>query len=76
MRTTVKVIIPIYKTTLNQWENAALANNMHQLATHPIVFLKPGWLNINPITQLYPQSTVMEVSDNWIGTRRGIAGYN
>lgn len=41
MRTTVKVIIPIYKTTLNQWENAALANNMHQLATHPIVFLKP-----------------------------------
>lgn len=42
MRTTVKVIIPIYKTTLNQWENAALANNMRQLATHSIVFLKPG----------------------------------
>ncbi len=75
MRTTVKVIIPIYKTTLNQWENAALANNM-RLATHPIVFLRPGWLNINLITQQYPQSTVMEVSDNWIGTRRGIAGYN
>ena len=76
MRTTVKVIIPIYKTTLNQWENATLANNMRQLATHPIVFLKPEGLNINPITQQYPQSTVMEVSDNWIGTRRGIAGYN
>lgn len=76
MRTTVKVIIPIYKTTLNQWENAALVNNMRQLATHPIVFLKPEGLNINPITQQYPQSTVMEVSDNWIGTRRGIAGYN
>lgn len=76
MKTLVKVIIPFYKETLNEWESAALANNMQQLHTHPVVFLKPEGLNLSAVTTLYPQAEVIEVSTDWLGTKRGIAGYN
>lgn len=76
MKTTVKVIIPIYKKVLNDWESAALANNMRWLSAHPIVFLKPEKLDITATIRQYPQVEIMEVSTDWLGTKRGIAGYN
>lgn len=76
MKTKVKVIIPIYKLTLNNWEYAALKNNIQILSSHPIVFLKPEGLDITCIVRSYPQTEVVDVSTNWLGVKRGIAGYN
>lgn len=76
MKQLVKIIIPFYKETLNSWENAALANNMEKLAAYPIVFLAPEELNIAHYTQTYPQAETVRVSTDWLGTKRGIAGYN
>lgn len=74
---TVKVIIPFYTEQLRDWERATLAHNMEVLSpTLPVVFLKPEGLNIAPYTELYPRAQVMEVSTQWLGTTRGIAGYN
>lgn len=76
MKTSVKVVIPFYKETLNQWESKALANNMQVLSAHPTVFLKPDGLSVASLTAKYPQAEVLNVSENWLGTKRGIAGYN
>lgn len=76
MKQLVKIIIPFYKEELKDWENAALANNIEKLAGYPIVFLTPEGLNIERYTQTYPQAEVIRVSTNWLGTQRGIAGYN
>lgn len=76
MKTLVKVIIPFYKGTLNNWESAALTNNIKLLHNHPIVFLKPDNLDLTPIATAYPQAEMMGVSPDWLGTKRGIAGYN
>lgn len=41
MNHTVKVIIPIYKESLKDWERASLENTMRVLSAYPIVFLTP-----------------------------------
>lgn len=76
MKQLVKIIIPFYKEELKDWENAALTNNIKKLAGYPIVFLAPEGLNIERYTQTYPQVEIIRVSTNWLGTQRGIAGYN
>lgn len=76
MKYSVKVIIPFYKETLKDWEKAALANNMEKLSNYPVVFLKPEGLNISAYEQAYPQAETISVSTDWLGTKRGIAGYN
>lgn len=76
MKTLVKVVIPFYKANLKDWESAALKQTMNVLGSHPIVFLKPEGLAIDTYTDLYPQAETMSVSADWLGTHRGIAGYN
>ena len=76
MKYSVKIIIPFYKETLKDWEKAALANNMEKLSNYPVVFLKPEGLNISSYEQTYPQAETISVSTDWLGTKRGIAGYN
>lgn len=76
MKQLVKIIIPFYKEELKEWENAALDNNMKRLAAYPVVFLKPEGLNIDSYIHTYPQAEVISVSTDWLGTKRGIAGYN
>lgn len=72
----VKVIIPIYRTTLKDWERASLDNTLRLLSAYPILFLIPEGLDIHPLSTVYPSVEVMRVSPDWLGTRRGIAGYN
>ena len=72
----VKVIIPIYRTTLKDWERASLDNTLRLLSAYPILFLIPEGLDIRPLSTVYPSVEVMRVSPDWLGTRRGIAGYN
>lgn len=76
MNTLVKIIIPLYRETLNRWESAALANNMKQLSAYQTIFLKPEDVDVSAVTNAYPQAQVMSVSPDWLGTKRGIAGYN
>ena len=76
MNNLVKIIIPIYKSTLKYWESLALANNIQTLSKHPIVFIKPKDLDISQIANQYPQVSVINVSSDWLGIKRGIKGYN
>lgn len=72
----VKVVIPIYRAELKDWERASLANTMQVLAAYPIVWLKPEDVDLHDLTVLYPQAEIMNVSSEWLGTKNGIAGYN
>ncbi len=72
----VKVVIPIYSKELRDWEYASLENTMKVLSVHPIVFLKPTELDIAELAKTYPQAEIINVSSEWLGTKRGIAGYN
>lgn len=72
----VKVVIPIYRAQLRPFEQAALRNNLEKLRGLPVVFVKPSNVDLSPVSTLYPDVEVLSVSDNWLGTRRGIQGYN
>lgn len=71
----VKVVIPVYRK-LNEMESIALSNNIRVLSGYPVVFVKPEGLDISQVTDAYPEAMVAEVTTDWIGTKRGIAGYN
>ena len=75
-KTRVKTIIPIYRTDLQPWEQAALDNNMSKLSSLPVAFLKPESLELTAFAQRYPQAEIVSVPDEWLGTKRGIQGYN
>ena len=72
----VKIVIPLYKETLSAQEKQALANNVNILSAYPITFLKPEGTDVSVVTSGYPQAEVLEVSAEWLGRKRGIAGYN
>jgi hypothetical protein len=72
----VKVVIPIYKSILKKNEEKSLDNTMKKLSRYPIVFLVNDQVEIAPYLVKYPQASVMTVSDDWLGVRRGIQGYN
>lgn len=76
MKTKVKVVIPVYKSALKKNEQKSLDNTMKKLSRYPIVFLVNNQVEIAPYLDKYPQATVLTVSDDWLGTRRGIQGYN
>jgi hypothetical protein len=76
MNTKVKVVIPIYKSQLSSNELLSLDNTMQKLSRYPIVFLINEQVDIAPFLAKYPQAETLTVSDDWLGARRGIQGYN
>ncbi len=75
----VKIVIPIYKPTLTELETKLLRHNLSVLGRHDIVILTPegmsrSWLNEN--FEADSRYEVIEVSDEWLGRKNGIAGYN
>ena len=72
----VRVVIPFYKENITTWERAALDNNLRILSAYPICFLYPRGLNMGKYAQAYPKAELVEVSPDWLGTKRGIQGYN
>lgn len=72
----VKVIIPIYKQDLKPWEEQSLKNTISVLGSHSITILKPIDLDLSALCRQYPQAEVTNVTDEWLGTKNGIAGYN
>lgn len=76
MNVKVQIVIPIYKSQLSSNELMALDNTMSKLSRYPIVFLINHQVEIAPLLAKYPQATTLTVSDDWLGARRGIQGYN
>ena len=72
----VIVVIPVYRSTLKSSEATALAHNLEVLKRYPTVFLKPEGLDLSQLCQQYPQVGEISVSNDWLGTKRGIDGYN
>lgn len=74
-KTKVKVVVPIYKKSLNDRELRSFRHNAKTLSRYPHVLLAPESLDISAIEALLPEAEVIRVSDNWLG-KQGIAGYN
>lgn len=72
----VKVVIPIYKKEMGNLERASLDNTMKVLSAYPIVFLKPMELNLSELIEAYPQAEIVGVTSEWLGTKKGVIGYN
>ncbi len=71
----VKVVIPIYRLSLSPMEQASIQQTLQVLKKYPIIILHPQNLRI-PATMFPPQIEKLAVSEDWLGTRKGIAGYN
>lgn len=71
----IRVLIPIYRA-LDPDEERALKNNCRMLAAHDIALLVPEGLDVEAAAALAPQAEVVRVTDEWLGRRNGIAGYN
>lgn len=69
------VLVPVYRA-LTPGEQCALRNNCRMLAAHDTALLAPGGLDTGWAATLAPQAGVVRVSDEWLGRRNGIAGYN
>lgn len=72
---TVKVIIPIYRTTLSPMEYASISQTIRVLGKHPIVVIHPNDVKPPQICKEHPLQ-LLPVSNQWLGTLNGIAGYN
>ena len=72
----VKVIIPIYQSSLSDMEMSGLLNNMKVLSNYQHVIVSPKGLDISQITAKLAKHEVLEVSDEWLGSKNGISGYN
>lgn len=72
----VCVVIFIYSNNIKQEERVAIDHNLHVLRNYPCRFVYPTGFDIQPLHQAYPWVDLLEVSDEWLGLKNGIAGYN
>ena len=73
---TVKVVTPIYQASISNMEEKGILNNMNVLSNYHHIIIKPAGLDISQITAKLPKHEVIEVSDEWLGSKNGITGYN
>lgn len=69
----VAVLVPIYKTGINDYERISLEQCLNVLASHPIYLVKPAGLDVTEITSRYPALRVKAFADQYF---QNIAGYN
>lgn len=69
----VVVIIPIYQTTINNFEQIALQQCISVLGHYPIIFVSPDSLDTTKLEQIYGIQTVVRFNDSYF---KGIDGYN
>ena len=72
---TCKVIIPIYRQP-NADEARAMRHNREMLSKWPHAIIAPEDLELEGMEQICPDTEIVRVSDEWLGRRNGIAGYN
>ena len=73
---TVKVLIPVYRSVLSETERASVAQTVRMLGRHPLLLLHPCNVDVSAVLAEFPALRPLAVSDEWLGTRNGIAGYN
>ena len=73
-RSLVRVVVPVYRE-LTSDEEISLRNNVRVLAAWPFVVLHPEGVT-PPACCRELQLETRAVSDEWLGSRNGIAGYN
>ena len=78
VQTLLKVIIPIYIEKLPAIELHALQNNLRVLADYPIVFIAPETLNTAWYEEkhLFENAELLRLTEEWLGQKNGLAGYN
>lgn len=69
----VKIIIPIYKSTLSPLEEVSLRQVYKVLCKYPLVVIKPQSLNLESLQTEYPQLMFEAFDDSYFS---GISGYN
>ena len=69
----VKIVIPIYTTKINFFEEISLQRVCQILHSYPLVVIKPQSLDLSPIPEKYPALTIENFADDYF---RSIAGYN
>ncbi|MFI3318596.1 MAG: DUF5672 family protein [Rikenellaceae bacterium] len=72
------VVIPLYREDLSALELRLVKNNLAVLSSHAIIFLLPDGLNTNWLEANLAISRykTVWVSQEWLGEKNGIAGYN
>lgn len=72
----VAVVVPIYKPQFSPYEARSVRQTVAVLGHYPIILLAPVGLDLTMIHREFPSLEVREVSDEWLGRKNGIAGYN
>lgn len=75
-RIPVTVVMPVYHEQPSADEIKAIDNNLEKLAGRRVTFLVPESMDASLLQERYPQVPLTRVSDEWLGTKNGIAGYN
>jgi hypothetical protein len=73
MKEKIAIVIPVYKSTLTQYEQVALDKCYAVLGKYPIVFVAPESLPIDRVVRSNRRATTLRFSDSFF---RNIAGYN
>jgi hypothetical protein len=72
-KTLVKVVIPIYKSEADLYEQKSLAQCYSVLSAYPLVFVKPQSLNIAKLKSSYPLMEEENFADSYF---ESIVAYN
>lgn len=72
----VRILVPVYRPTLTGQECASLEQTLRVLGRYPTEVLCPEGMDVSFFEERFPGLTLRPVSDEWLGTKNGIAGYN
>ncbi len=67
------VIIPVYQTSLNAYEDISLRQCVQVLGGHPLILVKPAHLSVDSLTNTHPALQVESFADAFF---ESIQGYN
>ena len=73
LNTLVKVIVPVFRDSLECYERISLQQNLRVLGAYPVVFIHPVGLKINQLLKEFPGCGEETFADEFFA---GIAGYN
>lgn len=71
--TLVKVIVPVYREKLEEYERISLEHNLNVLDAYQFVFVRPVGLDISQLLEEYPGCQQEAFENEYF---RNIAGYN
>mgnify|MGYP003397617664 FL=1 len=75
----VKVVVPLYREFLDKDEESSLMHNTQILCNYHHTFIIPQDLNCEFLNKYLTSNlkyNIIKVSDEWLGQKNGIMGYN